>query len=95
MSDDVIAIHARIEGKVQRVWYRNWTVENATRRGLTGWVRNRNDGTVEAVFCGPKVQVDDMVKACWDGPPKANVTNIVSEACDFPTEPGFAERETV
>ena len=95
MSDDLIAVHARIEGKVQRVWYRNWTVENATRRGLAGWVRNLPDGTVEAVFAGPKAQVDDMVKACWDGPPKANVTNIVTEPAEMPGEAGFRERETV
>jgi len=38
----------RIRGKVQGVWYRAWTVEEATRRGLRGWVRNRRDGSVEA-----------------------------------------------
>ena len=42
----------RIRGKVQGVWYRAWTVQEATRRGLRGWVRNRRDGSVEAFFAG-------------------------------------------
>jgi acylphosphatase len=95
MTDDIIAMHARIEGKVQRVWYRNWTVENATKRGLRGWVRNRSDGTVEAVFAGPKDRVEDMVKACWDGSPKSQVTNVSAVLCDLPSEQGFIEVETL
>lgn len=95
MNSEIIAAHARIEGKVQRVWYRNWTVESATKRGLTGWVRNRADGTVEAVFAGPKDQVDDMVQACWQGSPKSKVTNVIASPIDVPTEPGFREIDTV
>ena len=44
--------HRRIEGRVQGVWYRAWTVEQATQRDLQGWVRNRGDGSVEALFHG-------------------------------------------
>ena len=95
MSDDIVAVHARIEGKVQRVWYRNWTVENATKRGLSGWVRNRADGTVEAVFAGPKEQVDDMIAACYDGPPKAKVSHIATSPAEVPAESGFREIDTV
>lgn len=95
MSDEIIAVLARIEGKVQRVWYRNWTVENATKRGLTGWVRNRLDGTVEALFAGPKDQVDGMLEACLVGPPKARVDNIVISPAEVPNEPGFRETDTV
>jgi len=95
MSGEIVAVHARIEGKVQRVWYRNWTVESATKRGLTGWVRNRSDGTVEAVFAGPRDQVEDMMKACWQGSPKSEVTNVIAEACELPTETGFREIETL
>ena len=95
MSDEIIAVLARIEGKVQRVWYRNWTVENATKRGLRGWVRNRLDGTVEALFAGPKAQVDDMLRACWDGSPKSQVTNVTAAPCEVPAETGFREIETV
>lgn len=46
------------------------TVDEARKRGLAGWVRNRKDGTVEAVFAGPAEQVDDMVQACHQGPPR-------------------------
>jgi acylphosphatase len=95
VSENIVAVHARIEGKVQRVWYRNWTVESATKRGLTGWVRNRTDGTVEAVFAGPKDKVDEMIAACWDGSPKSEVTNVIVESAEVPTEVGFREVETV
>ena len=84
------AVHAIISGRVQGVWYRSWTVEQATSRGLTGWVRNRNDGTVEAVFAGPSDQVDAMVEACREGPPHARVAGIAVT----PTgDPGLKEFE--
>ena len=71
------AVRVRIEGKVQNVWYRAWTTEEATRRGLCGWVRNRTDGTVEALFIGAAGAVAAMIEACRAGPPAAHVTNIV------------------
>jgi acylphosphatase len=95
VSDEIIAVHVRIEGKVQRVWYRNWTVEQAGLRGLSGWVRNRLDGSVEALFAGSKVQVDSMIEACREGPPKARVDNIIATPAEIPAEPGFREAETV
>jgi acylphosphatase len=71
------AVRVRIEGKVQNVWYRAWTTEEATRKGLRGWVRNRGDGTVEALFIGPDDAVTGMVTACRVGPPDARVTNVI------------------
>ena len=70
----------RIRGKVQGVWYRAWTVEEATRRGLRGWVRNRRDGSVEAFFAGDSAVIDEMIGACRIGPPLARVDSIASEA---------------
>lgn len=70
------AARVRIEGKVQNVWYRAWTTEEATKRGLRGWVRNRNDGSVEALFIGPDAAVAGMITACRVGPPDARVTNV-------------------
>ena len=46
-------VHVLISGTVQGVWFRAWTVQEAQKRGLDGWVRNRRDGDVEAVFAGP------------------------------------------
>ncbi len=74
-----ISVHARIEGRVQGVWYRAWTVEEARKRDLTGWVRNRADGTVEALFCGPVAGVQSMIAACHEGPMHANVTRVHEE----------------
>jgi acylphosphatase len=74
-SSDV-AVRVRISGHVQGVWYRGWTVETATRRGLRGWVRNRLDGSVEALFIGPEASVEAMIVACADGPPHARVTRV-------------------
>jgi acylphosphatase len=55
----------------------------ARARDLSGWVRNLTDGTVEAVFCGPPDAVNDMIKACHDGPRWANVTAVaVSEEAE-------------
>jgi acylphosphatase len=62
-----------IRGRVQRVGYRAWAEHMALQRGLEGWVRNRSDGSVEAVFAGPATVVEGMLKACRHGPPGAHV----------------------
>jgi acylphosphatase len=62
-----------IRGRVQGVGYRAWTEYTALEIGLDGWVRNRRDGTVEALFGGPADAVRDMVDACRQGPPGARV----------------------
>lgn len=82
-------LRAIIHGRVQGVWFRGWTVDEARQRGLDGWVRNRRDGTVEAVFAGEAALVDDMVRACWDGPPAAHVRTVETEPFHEPVEPGF------
>jgi len=71
-----VAIEATISGRVQGVWYRGWTQENARRRGLVGWVRNAPDGTVVALFVGPEAEVEDMLAACREGPRHAVVTRV-------------------
>ena len=83
------AVAVRIEGRVQGVWYRGWTVDEAAARGLDGWVRNRSDGSVEALFAGPEQDVDAMVAACWDGPSAAKVSDVKTQPADVPDEPGF------
>lgn len=69
-------VHIRIHGRVQGVFYRQWTMSEARARGLSGWVRNRVDGTVEAVFKGDTEIINDMVKACKRGSPRAFVTKV-------------------
>jgi acylphosphatase len=88
-------VRVTIEGRVQGVWFRGWTVEQATQRGLDGWVRNRRDGTVEAVFAGDDGVVDDMVAACWDGPGAAHVTNVRVQEEPTPVAAGFEQAPTV
>jgi acylphosphatase len=65
-----------ISGRVQGVGYRNWAEREAIARGLHGWVRNRTNGDVEAVFKGPKEAIDGMCKACWQGPSAAKVKSV-------------------
>ncbi|KAL0316216.1 UNVERIFIED_CONTAM: Acylphosphatase [Sesamum radiatum] len=60
-----------IKGRVQGVFYRNWTIENAKELGLKGWVRNRRDGSVEALFSGSPEKVQEMEQGCRRGPPDA------------------------
>ena len=66
-------VEVRITGRVQGVSFRAWTREEAERRGLGGWVRNREDGSVEACFTGPAGTVDEMVALCREGPAVARV----------------------
>ena len=68
--------HIRIFGRVQGVFYRQWTMTTAQEKGLSGWVRNRVDGTVEAVFKGDESVVAAMIEQCRRGSPMAFVTKI-------------------
>lgn len=89
------AVLARIHGKVQGVWYRGWTVDTASAFGLNGWVRNRSDGTVEALFAGPAESVDRMLDACRRGPSAAIVRDIAVEPARDPGPLPFEQRGTV
>ena len=73
-------VHVRITGRVQGVSYRAWTEDAAAELGLRGWVRNRRDGSVEAVFSGSDAAVADMLARCKSGPSAARVDGVaVSE----------------
>jgi acylphosphatase len=76
MAETQRTVTVRIEGRVQGVYYRAWTERTATSLGLDGWVCNRADGSVEAVFAGPADKVEAMLRACADGPPDAKVTRV-------------------
>lgn len=95
MTDDRRSIHAIISGRVQGVWFRAWTQQTAQGLGLDGWVRNRSDGTVEAVFSGPAEAVDRMLKAAEHGPTHARVTDIRTQPAEEIPAPGFEKRPTL
>jgi acylphosphatase len=69
-------VHVRIEGRVQGVGYRAWAQSAARDLGLAGWVRNRHDGAVEAVFQGNPDAVSEMLRQCEQGPSYADVTRV-------------------
>lgn len=69
-------VHLSITGKVQGVGYRAFVELQAELLGLEGWVRNRRDGSVEAVAEGSGEAVEKLIKACWQGPPSALVRRV-------------------
>jgi len=69
-------LHLKIHGLVQGVSYRWNMVQAARRRGIAGWVRNRHDGSVEAMVAGPQAALDDLVAWARRGPPGARVDRV-------------------
>jgi acylphosphatase len=91
----MIARQLVIRGRVQGVGYRMAMTEAAVALGVTGWVRNRRDGTVEALVQGDDAAIERMLAWCGRGPPGANVTAIATLARDVdPALDGFACRTT-
>lgn len=88
-------VRIRIAGRVQGVAFRDWMEKEAQALGLSGWVRNRRDGSVEAVISGEPLLVEDMLARCRHGPPAARVSEvaILAEEEDA-TYPAFAIRPT-
>ena len=88
------SVHIRIDGRVQGVSFRDWMVRTARALGLTGWVRNRRDGSVEAVISGAPQSVEDMLARCRQGPPAARVEEIVVLSEEHAPSPTFEIRPT-
>lgn len=70
------AVSMRIFGKVQGVGFRKWLWKQAHARGLSGWVANREDGSLESVLSGPSNAVDDMIEICWSGSRQSVVSDV-------------------
>ena len=87
-------VRIRIVGRVQGVSFRDWMQGEARRLGLTGWVRNRRDNSVEAVISGDPAAVDDMLTRCRQGPPAARVRDLVILSEDDETFADFEIRPT-
>ena len=71
-----VRLHLIIEGLVQGVWFRDSTRKKARSLGVSGWVRNRPDGTVEVLAEGPEKDVAAFVSWCHHGPPSAEVARV-------------------
>ena len=84
--------HVFVSGTVQGVYYRATTREQANEHGVDGWVRNLDDGRVEAVFEGPADAVEAMVDWCHEGSPAAHVEDVGVEYDDPEGETGFRVR---
>ena len=88
-NGDRQSVRVRITGRVQGVCYRAWAQDNARALGLDGWVRNRRDGAVEALFSGPAGQVFEMLARCRKGPPSAFVEDVAIIEDGATAQPGF------
>ncbi|AEH37367.1 acylphosphatase [Halopiger xanaduensis] len=84
--------HVFVSGNVQGVYYRATTRDTARGEGVDGWVKNLEDGRVEAVFEGPEDAVDAMVEFCREGSPAAEVETVEVEYEDPQGEDGFEIR---
>ena len=94
MADDRVARRLRVTGRVQGVWFRAWTVEQASALRLDGWVRNRTDGSVEILAAGPSEAVDRLFALCKHGPRNARVADVESNPAEDPGPTGFDLRPT-
>ena len=88
------AVNLRILGRVQGVGYRAFALDEARRLGLDGWVRNRRDGSVEALVAGPAGAVEAMIAACRAAPPPARVSDIQTTPAAPPAQAGFRQLPT-
>jgi acylphosphatase len=95
MTDLRIARRLVITGRVQGVAYRAWTVRQARGLGLDGWVRNRRDGSVEALVAGRPEPVEELTRRCRRGPEAAWVEDVSAVPAEDPGPVGFRQTETV
>jgi acylphosphatase len=93
--EEQMVVRLRIHGRVQGVWYRGWLVEEASSLGLDGWVRNRADGTVEALVGGDEAKVRSLIERCKEGPSLARVALVEQHPESEPPAPGFVQRPTL
>ena len=88
----MIALRITVHGRVQGVFYRDWTVRNAREMGLVGWVMNRPDGSVAALLQGNETAVRAMIDRMRSGPPAARVERIEEEPVPLEALTGFNRR---
>ena len=84
-----------ITGRVQGVGYRAWALQRASQLGLRGWVRNRSDGSVEALVIGEDDAVARMIEACREGPFGARVSDVAISDAEDDGSVGFTAKSTL
>ena len=89
------AVRLVIAGRVQGVGYRWWAVGEAKRQGVDGWVRNRADGTVEALVIGPEDAIARFERACWRGPAGSQATAVTRSDAEDDGSQGFSQKPTL
>ena len=94
-DEEITSLRLRIEGFVQGVGYRAFAAAEASRLGLSGWIRNRADRTVEVLVSGSTQDVEAFVAACMRGPAGARVENAELHNVEPPAEQGFRQRPTL
>ncbi|MFP3982071.1 MAG: acylphosphatase [Desulfurivibrionaceae bacterium] len=80
------SLHAVVSGRVQGVFFRDYTRSEAERLGVSGWVRNRSDGSVEVLISGEEHKVDQMVEWLYQGSPMSKVSSVEIDAVENPGE---------
>lgn len=95
MSTAPIAKRLRVHGRVQGVGFRHFVLMTATALALDGFVRNRKDGTVEALCVGDEATVNKLIEACRKGPPASQVEHVDIEDAQGIVEQGFRQLPTV
>ncbi len=90
-----VARHILVSGRVQGVGYRAFVADLAARHGMAGWVRNRRDGTVEAVIAADAATLETVLSALRAGPPAARVADLVVTPAADPGTDGFQVLSTL
>ncbi|WP_157215431.1 acylphosphatase [Flavisphingomonas formosensis] len=91
----MIARRLRVTGRVQNVFFRDWTAEQARALGIDGWVRNRSDGSVEIYAIGAPELIETFVARCHEGSPASRVAEVVIEEDEVRPCEGFSKIATV
>jgi len=95
MSDDLTSLIVHVKGFVQGVGFRDFLTMAAEHHKLDGWVRNRNDGSVEALVSGPTKAVEAFVASAMKGPPAARIAHVDLHNSEAPAEKGFKRRSSL
>ena len=95
MSEDITSLKVHVHGFVQGVGFRDFLLLAAQQNQLDGWVRNRSDGSVEALVSGPTKSVEAFVSVATKGPHGAKVSAVDLHNSEAPAEKGFVRRPSL